>query len=68
MLSFVKTVKAIPCSFNGMTWLLSLLTCKGFAAQSEIVSSRSNKYQACEVFGAAFYLEWTNATSRKYKL
>ena len=46
MLSFVKTVKTIPCSFNGMTWLLSLLTCKAFAVQSEIMSSRSNKYQS----------------------
>ena len=24
MVSFVKTVKAIPCSSNRMTWLLSL--------------------------------------------
>ena len=54
MLLFVKTVKAIPCSFNRMTWLLSLLTCKAFAAQTEIMSSSSNKYQSYEVFGAAF--------------
>ena len=24
VLSFVKTIKTIPCIFNGMTWLLSL--------------------------------------------
>ena len=68
MLSFVKTVKTIPCSFNGMTWLLSLLTCKAFAVQSEIISSRSDKYQSDKVFGEAFYFEWTNTTSRIYKL
>ena len=65
MLSFVKTVKTISCSFNGMTWLLSLLTCK---VQSEVMSSRSNKYQSDKVFGAVFYFEWMNTTSRKYKL
>ena len=68
MLSFVIIVKTIPCSFNGMTWLLSLLTCKAFAVQSKIMSSRSNKYQYDKVFGTVFYFEWTNTTSRKYKL
>ena len=63
-LSFVKTVKTITCCFNGMTWLLSLLTCKAFAVQSEIMSGRSNKYQSDKVFGEAFYVEWTNTTSR----
>ena len=38
MLSFVKTVKTILYSFNGMPWLLSLKTCKEFATQSEIMS------------------------------
>ena len=68
MLSFVKTVKTITCSFNGMTWLLSLLTCKAFAVQSEIMSGRSNKYQSDKVFGEAFYVEWTNTTSRIYNV
>ena len=68
MLSFVKTVKTIPCSFNGMTWLLSLLISKAFAGQSEILSSRSNKYQSDKVFGEAFYFEWTNTTLRIYNL
>ena len=39
MLSFVKIVKATPCSFNGMTWLLSLLTCTSFAAQLYLVGA-----------------------------
>ena len=68
MLSFVKTVKTIPCSFNGMTWLLSLLICKAIAVQAEILSSRSNKYQSDKVLGEAFYFEWTNTTSRIYNL
>ena len=62
MLSFVKTVKTIPCSFNGMNWLLSFLTWKVFAVQSEIMSSRSNKYQFNKIFGEVFYFEWTNTT------
>ena len=66
MFYFVKTVTNIPCSFNGMTWLLSLLTCKALAVQSEIMSSRSKKYQSDKVFGAVFYFKWTNTTSRKY--
>ena len=37
MLSFVKTVKTIPFSFNGMTWLISLSACKAFAAKTEII-------------------------------
>ena len=68
MLSFVKTVKIIPCSFLWNDLVAFLLTCKAFAVQSEVMSNRSNKYQTDKVFGAAFYFEWTNTTSRQYKL
>ena len=38
MLSFVKTIKTIHRSFNGMTWLLILCSCNSFTVQSKVIS------------------------------
>ena len=69
MLFFVKTAKTIPCSFNGMTWLLYKLAQYLQPNQKLCLlnDSWSNKYQSGEVFEAAFYFEWMNTTSREYK-
>ena len=71
MLFFVKTVKAIPCSFNGMTGCYLYRLAKHLQPNQKLCllnDSRSNKYQSGEVFEAAFSFKWTKTTSRKYNL